>query len=121
MDIPKEVLRAGNLRNLLVFLEERVLHLAADVGSALATNCARAGLEVDDIELSVKGRLDNVLAHLGLEEGDPSFALIELTGFVSSFEDEARVRAVWDETLGRSPLVATLKKAVELRTRLAMV
>lgn len=95
--------------------------LAADVGSALATNCARAGLEVDDIELSVKGRLDNVLAHLGLEEGDPSFALIELTGFVSSFEDEARVRAVWDETLGRSPLVATLKKAVELRTRLAMV
>ena len=45
--------------------------LAGSLTTGFATECARDNLEVDDIELSLSGSLNNILAHLGLEEGDP--------------------------------------------------
>jgi hypothetical protein len=63
----------------------------------------------------------NILAHLGLEEGDPSIAAIEMKCFASTFDDEAKVKAAWQRTLDRSPLVATLKKAVNLQIKLVIV
>jgi hypothetical protein len=41
--------------------------------------------------------------------------------FVSSFEDQAKVREAWDRTLGRSPLATTLKKAVDLKIKLSIL
>lgn len=95
--------------------------LAGDLGGGFATECARAGVELDDLELTARGRLVNVMAHLGLEEGDPSLASIELKCFASTFDDETRVREAWDTVLGRSPLFATLRKSVEITTRLSIV
>jgi uncharacterized OsmC-like protein len=95
--------------------------LAGDLTTGFATECAKSNLTIDDIEMTVRGRLNNILAHLGLEEGDPSFASIEIKLFVSSFEDEAKVREAWDRTVRRSPLAATLKKAIDLRLRLSIV
>ena len=87
--------------------------LAGSLSTAFSTACIAAGLEVDDIEVTVKGRLHNVLAHLALEEGDPSLSLVEVTGFASSFDEANDVRKVWEETCDRSPVLATLKKACE--------
>ena len=95
--------------------------LAGSLTSGFATECARDNLEVDDIELSLSGRLENILAHLGLEEGDPSIAAIEMKCFASTFDDEEKVKSVWQRTLDRSPLVATLKKAVDLQMKLVIV
>lgn len=95
--------------------------LAGSLTTAFATECARENLEVDDIEISLSGSLHNVLAHLGLEEGDPSVRRIELKCFVATFADEASVMAAWERTVQRSPLVATLAKAVELQLTLALV
>jgi uncharacterized OsmC-like protein len=95
--------------------------LAGDLTAGFATECAKSGLNVDDIEMTVSGKLNNILAHLGLEAGDPSFASIEIKVFVSSFEDEAKVREVWGRTEARSPLASTLKKAVAWKTRLSIV
>ncbi len=95
--------------------------VAGSLTTAFASDCARAGLEVDDIEISIGGRLHNILAHLGVEEGDPSFQSIEVKCFVSTFEDEERVRQTWTETIRRAPLVATLQKAINLDIRLAIV
>jgi len=95
--------------------------LGADLATAYATECARAGLTVDDVEITVRGKLANVLAHLGLEEGDPSFARIAVKCFASTPEDEGAVRAAWDRTVERSPLVATLRKAVECEIKLSIV
>ena len=95
------------------------------LGSSLAvgfgTECAVAELDIDDIELTVRGKLHNVLAHLGLEDGDPSFSTIEVKCFASTFADEAAVRQAWTLAVGRSPLVATLNKAVELTLKMAIV
>ena len=95
--------------------------LAADLVTGFASACSRAGLAVDDIELTTSGRLHDVMAHLGLTEGDPSFAAIEVKLYASTFDDEEKVRAVWDETLRRSPLANTLRKSTEFRARIAIV
>jgi TusA-related sulfurtransferase len=95
--------------------------LGADLCSGFTSACARAGITLDDVELTVRGRLRNVLAHLGLEEGDPSFEKIEVKCFVSTPAVEDRVREVWSETLRRSPAAATLARATELEVRLGLV
>lgn len=95
--------------------------LAGSLTTAFATECARDGLEVDDIEISLSGSLHNVLAHLGLEAGDPSVKQIELKCFASTFDDESAVKTAWDRTLSRSPLAATLNKAVDLQIKFALV
>jgi len=95
--------------------------LAGALSTGFATECAKDGLEIDDIEISIKGKLENVLAHIGIDEGDPSFSSIELKCFASTMDNEDRVRAAWKRTLDRSPLAQTLKKAVELEAKLAIV
>ena len=95
--------------------------LAADLCTGFANECARESLGVDDVEISVRGKLNNVLAHLGLEEGDPSFSTIELKCFASTLDNEAAVRTAWERTVARSPLAATLAKGVELQLKLAIV
>jgi hypothetical protein len=95
--------------------------LAGDLTTGFATECAKSGLAVDDIEMTIHGRLNNILAHLGLEDGDPSFASIEMKLFVSSFEEEAKVKGAWERTLNRSPLASTLKKATNLKIMLSII
>lgn len=95
--------------------------LAGSLSTAFATECAKDNLEVDDIEISLSGTLNNILSHMGLEEGDPSIRAIELKCFASTFADEEKVMTAWERTVTRSPIAATLSKAVELSMKLVMV
>ncbi len=95
--------------------------VAADLVTGFGTACAQAGLDVDDVELTIRGRLHDPMALLGLSGGDPSLASIDAKLFASTFDDEDRVRAVWDTVVARSPLVATLRKATAMETRIAIV
>jgi hypothetical protein len=95
--------------------------VAADLVTAFGTACAQAGLEVDDVELTARGRLHDPMALLGLSDGDPALAAVELKLFASTFDDAAKVREAWDGVLARSPLVATLKKATTVECKLAIV
>lgn len=95
--------------------------LAGSLTTGFASECARDNLEVDDIELSLSGSVNNILAHMGLEEGDPSVKTVELKCFASTFDDEEKVKEAWQRTVSRSPLVATLKKAVELQLKFVIV
>jgi len=95
--------------------------VAGSLVTGFASDCARAGLDVDDIEISISARLHNILAHLGVEEGDPSFETIAVKCFVSTFEDEDTVKTIWAGTVSRSPLVATLKKGMDMDIRLSIV
>ena len=95
--------------------------LAGSLATGFATECARDNLEVDDIELSLSGSLNNILAHLGLEEGDPSIKSVEVKCFASTFDDEEKVLAAWQRAIDRSPLAATLNKAAILGFKLVIV
>jgi TusA-related sulfurtransferase/uncharacterized OsmC-like protein len=95
--------------------------LAGSLTTGFATECARDNLEVDDIELSLNGALNNILAHMGLEEGDSGLQRIELKCFASTFADEEKVQQAWERTVERSPLVATLRKAAKMEIKLVIV
>lgn len=90
--------------------------LGAALATGYATECSRDALEIDDIEITVKGRLNNILAHLGMEEGDPSFRAIEVRCFASTLDNEAKAKTAWERAVARSPIAATLAKSVELKT-----
>jgi len=95
--------------------------LGGALSTAFASECARSGLELSDLELSVRGKLRDPLAALGLSDGDPAFAALEVRAFASTLEDEQRLREAWERTLARSPLLATLRKATEVTLRLSIV
>jgi TusA-related sulfurtransferase len=95
--------------------------LGAEIAVGLHGECARDGLALDDLELTVRGTLHNVLAHLGLEEGDPSLRRLEVKCFASTLEDEARVRRAWERTVQRLPILCTLRKAAEVDLKLSIV
>lgn len=95
--------------------------LAADLCSGFATLASRRGLEIDDLEIALQARLGNILAHLGLEEGDPALDRIDLVCYASSFDDPEAVRQVWEDCLRRAPVFQTLNKAVTIGVRLSLV
>ncbi|CAG1016217.1 hypothetical protein ANAEL_05517 [Anaerolineales bacterium] len=95
--------------------------LSASLSTGFATEVARAGLEVDDIEITTKGRLENALALLGDENGEPVFSNIEIKCFASTFEDEKQVRKIWEQAVARSPIAATLRCAVEIKISFSVV
>jgi OsmC-like protein len=97
-------------------LEYVLAAIGADVVKGFQAAADRRRLSVDQIEAVVSGQLDNPLVHLGVvgEEGHPGLEAVSVRVFVSTDEGEARVRAVWDEALGRSPLARTFASAVRL-------
>lgn len=95
--------------------------LSGALCTAFTTACSQRNLKVDDIELSVHGRIINILSHLGIEEGDPSLQAIDISCYASTFADARTVQAVWEEVLSRCPITQTLKKGVTLTTKLHII
>jgi TusA-related sulfurtransferase len=95
--------------------------LAAELVNGFATACMQKGLTIDELESTAKGKLHSVLAHLGLEQGDPSLASADLTVFVTSAAPGEILREIFANVLACAPLYATLKKAAAVTTRLVIL
>jgi hypothetical protein len=78
-------------------------------------------MQVDDVEITVRARLHDVLAHLGLADGDPALESVVIKVFASTLDDEILVRKVWAEVWRRSPVAMTLAKAARLDAQLNIV
>ena len=76
---------------------------------------------MDDIEISIQGRLKNILAHLGIEPGDPSLDTIDITCYASSFNDHEVIKSLWEDTLVKCPITSTLKQCVNIHTKLNII
>ncbi|EKN64504.1 OsmC family protein [Neobacillus bataviensis LMG 21833] len=101
-------------------------YLLASLGSCLTVGfkaqASKRNLEIDNLELSLKGGLENVLFHMELEdEGSPKLNQITGTFYVSSPESEAVLEDVWLNTLERSPIFQTLHQTVKIDIKLAIV
>jgi TusA-related sulfurtransferase len=95
--------------------------LTAEIVNSFATACRQNGLGIDDLEATTKAKLLNVLAHLGMEEGDSSLASADVTVFITSPASGADLRSVFDGVLARAPLYQTLRKAASVSARLAIL
>ena len=66
--------------------------LAADLTVGLKAQASRRNMEIDQMEVSLKAGLENVLFHLELEnEGSPKIKQITGTFYVSSPNSEGRI------------------------------
>lgn len=96
--------------------------LASDLTVGYKAQASRRDIEIDHLELSLKGGLENVLFHMGLEEeGSPKIDHISGTFYVSSPEQEDILEELWDITLRRSPVYQTLKQATIIDIKLSIV
>jgi uncharacterized OsmC-like protein len=97
--------------------------LGADIVSGFRMIAEERGIAVDDVEMRLSGRLGNALVYVGVigEEGDPGFAEITGTLYVSAGTDESALQDVWQTTLARSPIFNTLKKGVQLKLDMRLV
>jgi hypothetical protein len=79
-------------------------------------------VDVDHAEALVKAELDDPLAHLGVvgAAGTPALARVKVKVYASAAADEGALRALWKQTLERSPLVRTLEHAVTLDLELVV-
>lgn len=96
--------------------------LGADLVNGFQAIAHQRGVTIDALEMTLRGHLRNPLVYLGVigEEGDPGFAEITGTLYVSAPADEETLQAIWQATLERSPIANTLKHGVELRIDLRM-
>lgn len=96
--------------------------LATCLTVGFKAQASRRNIEIDNLELTLKGGLENVLYHLEIEEeGSPRINQISGTFYVSSPEAEDVLEKLWQNTLDRSPIYQTLKLAVPIELKLAIV
>ncbi|MBM4762998.1 OsmC family protein [Bacillus sp. B15-48] len=96
--------------------------LAGDLTVGFKAQASKRTIEIDDIEVSLKAGLENVLFHLEIEnEGSPKVKEITGTFYVSSPEAEDTLHALWETTLAHSPMYQTLKQSIEIKIQFSIV
>ena len=101
-------------------------HLLAALSSCLVvgfkSHSSRRNIIIDQMEMTLKGKLDNVLYHMELEDtGSPRVTEIQGTFYVTSPNDEEELLDVWNITKERSPMYQTLKNSVNIQLNFSMV
>ncbi len=95
--------------------------LSASLSTSFSTESAKAGLDIDDVEITVRCQLENILAHLGIEEGFPGISKIDIKCFITSMDEPEKIKSIWDQTVNRSPIYATLAKSTEINMKVNIV
>ena len=97
--------------------------IGADVVNGLQAQARTRRIDIDNVEALVNGNLNNALTFLGVvgEEGHPGLEKLTIKVYVSSAENEEKVKLVWDETLRRSPLLNTLGTTINMELSIRVV
>jgi uncharacterized OsmC-like protein len=78
-------------------------------------NATKRRVKVEDLEISLEGRIDNILTFLGLsKEGHPGYREVKAKLFVRANKDLRTIEEIWNETLETSPVGNTLAKNVKI-------
>jgi hypothetical protein len=104
-------------------LEHALAAIGADLVNGLRALARRRRVEVEEVEATVEGVLNNPLVHLGVvgETGHPGLETVTVKVYVRSLAPEEKVHEVWKETLEKSPLVHTFEKAAKLDLSMQVV
>ena len=97
--------------------------LGGDLACGFHLEASARSVSLHGLELSLAGRLDNILVHLGVigERGHSGLKSITGTIYVSSDADEATIEAAWKATLARSPLFTTLSRCADVSISLRIM
>lgn len=96
--------------------------LASCLTVGFKSHASRNKVTIDAMELTLKGKLNNVLYHMGIsDEGNPSVKEIHGTFYITSPNEEDELERIWRLTLERSPMYQTLKKSTLVNIKFAIV
>ena len=102
-------------------LEQLFGAVIADVINCFAIRCSRRQIVLDELEGTLNGSLNNTLAAVGIESGDPSVRNVQLVVYASSASSPADIRNEWDSALAESPVYQTLRKSCEMEIKLVLL
>jgi hypothetical protein len=94
-------------------LEYALAAVAAELAGTFTELARRRRIEVDGIEATANGELDNPLTWLEVvgEPGHPGLHRLDVKLYVISPADPAVLQALWERACALSPLVRTLSAA----------
>jgi uncharacterized OsmC-like protein len=97
--------------------------LAGDLLLAFRREARARRIAIHGLEVSLTGRFENVLVHLGVigEQGDAGLTVVVGTAYVNADADDDTLRDVWRTAQARAPLCATLSRAIEVAIELKIV
>lgn len=97
-------------------------YLLASLGGAIAValqwRLSQERIEVFNLEVSLSAGSKNILAFLGLEEGDPGLESITGRAFVDADAEPEDIERIFDETLRRCPVTNSLRTTVPVNIEL---
>jgi uncharacterized OsmC-like protein/TusA-related sulfurtransferase len=97
-------------------LELLLAALAGCLAVGYQWRASRRGIDVRDLEVSLRARADNILVFLALEEaGHPGLAEIAGRVYVDADGEDEALAALWEETVLRSPVAQSLLRGVPVR------
>jgi uncharacterized OsmC-like protein len=95
-------------------------YLLGAYGACLTTgfilNATKRGVKVRNLEVTVDGRIDNILTFLGLSDrGHSGYREIVAHAYVDADTDDETLQAIWRETVASSPVGNSLTRTVAVR------
>ena len=80
---------------------------------------SRRGIQIQNLEVSLKAQADNILVFLGIEEGGhPGLRGVEGSLYVEADADDEVLQALWEETQIRCPVTQSLVRQVPVHISL---
>ncbi|MEO0158039.1 MAG: OsmC family protein, partial [candidate division WOR-3 bacterium] len=103
-----------------------VEYVLAALGGCLTVgfvlNATKNNIKIDALEVSLEGRIDNILTFLGLsDEGHPGYREITAKLYVRASADQKTLEEVWRKTVETSPVGNTLSRTVRIIPQLSVV
>ncbi len=96
--------------------------LGACLAMGFQVHASRRGIQIEALEITLSGQIDNIFVFLGVEQqGHSGFRNITGTLYVQADADEDVLEAIWQHTLAVSPVTMTLARPVALDITLRQV
>ena len=96
--------------------------LGACLAMGFQIRASQRKVEIDELEISLSGQVDNIFVFLGTEQGGHSgFKEVKGTIYVASDADEEVLETLWQETLAASPVTNTLTRTVDINVDLRVI
>jgi len=100
-----------------------VEYLLGALGACIAVGfrwrASQRGVTVNDLEVTLQSRSENILVYLGLEDsGHPGLANLEAVVYVDSDAEQELVDELLLDTIRRSPLTQTLQHSMAIKVEM---
>jgi uncharacterized OsmC-like protein/TusA-related sulfurtransferase len=93
--------------------------LGACIAVGLQWRASQRGIKINDLEVSLQAKADNILVYLGLEnDGHPGLAELEAVAYVDADAEQDMLDELLRETILRSPVTQTLLHAVTIKAQM---